>query len=93
MSKSTTLLFALGIGSLLVGCAARQQYVWIAPTGSGLATHQVEAKCDYETTAATQGTDYSLRTSFGQELDRAMRKQSLYEKCMLANGMRKLMLE
>jgi hypothetical protein len=44
------------------------------------------AKCDYETSAATQNTDYGFRTVFGQELDRAMRKRDLVVKCMTAEG-------
>ena len=45
-----------------------------------------KAKCDSETSAATQTTDYGYRTIFGQELDRALRKGELMKKCMLAKG-------
>lgn len=89
MTKLVGLSLALCAGSLLAGCATQPQYTWLPTAGSGVNGAQIEARCDYETSAATQGTDYSFRSSLGQELDRAMRKQSLFEKCMLANGMRK----
>ena len=47
------------------------------------------ATCDYEASAATQSTDYSLGSILGQELDRANRKNDLMFKCMEAKGWKK----
>lgn len=81
-------LIALGaVIASVTGCAStRGEMEWIRVGTGGLELSQAEAKCDYETSAATQATDYSLRTVFGQELDRAMRKRDLQQKCLLANG-------
>lgn len=69
----------------LTGCAFQKV------TFSKMGVTQVEfnrdmATCDYETTAATQSTDPYLRTVVGQELDRALRKNDLIKRCMLAKG-------
>jgi len=82
---NTRLLFCACVISL-VGCAAREPMQWTKVRGDAQDLVQVTARCDYETTAATQGTDYSFRSSFGQELDRAIRKRDLEQRCMLANG-------
>ncbi|WP_295986396.1 hypothetical protein [uncultured Variovorax sp.] len=78
-----------GTAVVLVGCAG-PGYSWVPMPGNSGSLAQSEARCDYETSAATQATDYSLRTSFGQELDRAIRKNDLYEKCMRAQGFQKM---
>lgn len=68
----------------LAGCAPR--YL-LTRDGATLDDYNGDiAKCDYETSAATQGIDPSLRSMFGQELDRANRKNDLMLKCMLARG-------
>lgn len=79
---------SLAIVALLAmfGCAAQPQYQWIHPTADQAQFQKDVAQCDYETSAATQGTDYSYRTIFGQELDRSMRKNDLAVKCMVAKG-------
>lgn len=74
---------------LLAGCAG-PSYTWAPLPGSTVNMSQAEARCDYEATAATQGTNYSMRSSLGQELDREMRKQDLLERCMRANGFQKV---
>lgn len=72
--------------SLLSGCAAPKPVIWNRPGATQAEFNQDAARCDYETSAATQGTDYSFRTIFGQELDRAIRKKDLIGKCMVARG-------
>ena len=74
---------------VLAACAAPQpRWQWVKPGATQAEFDQHRAQCDYETSAATQGTDYTLRTSFGQELDRALRKNDLMVKCMIAKGYR-----
>ena len=70
--------------ALLAGCAPR--YL-LTREGATIDNYNSDiARCDYETSAATQGTDYSYRTILGQEFDRASRKNDLMKKCMLAKG-------
>jgi hypothetical protein len=76
----------LAIAALLAGCAAQPRYAWVHPTGDRAQFDKDTAQCDYETSAATQQTDYSYRSIFGQELDRSMRKNALAEQCMKAKG-------
>lgn len=76
--------------ALLAGCAAPGQFAWVPLPGTTISYDRAEARCDYETSAATQGTDYSYRTSLGRELDRALRKRDLTEKCMRAQGFQKI---
>lgn len=69
---------------VLAGCAPRY---FLTRDGATAENYKNDiATCDYETSAATQGTDPSLRSIFGQELDRANRKNDLMLKCMLAKG-------
>lgn len=70
----------------ITGCVTNPPMEWVQTRGGGMDLDQAIARCDYESSAATQGTDYSLRTSFGQELDRAIRKNNLQRQCMAANG-------
>lgn len=79
---------ALLIATALAGCAAQPKWQWVKPGATQAEFGQHKAQCDYETSAATQGTDYTLATIFGQELDRAMRKNDLFVKCMVAKGYR-----
>lgn len=74
--------------ALLAGCATQPAWQWVKPGATQADFDQHKAQCDYETSAATQATDYTLRTTFGQELDRAMRKDDLMVKCMVAKGYR-----
>lgn len=68
------------------GCASQPSYVWDHPTGDRAQFDRDKAQCEYEATAATQQTDYSYRTGFGQELDRAIRRSDLGVMCMKARG-------
>lgn len=73
----------------LAGCATPQPPMYYTRTSSTPAGADLElarAKCEYESTASTQSTDYGYRSMFGQELDRAMRKGKLMEMCMKAQG-------
>lgn len=72
----------------LAGCATQPAWQWVKPGATQADFDQHKAQCDYETSAATQTTDYSLRSSFGQELDRSMRQRDLMTKCMVAKGYR-----
>lgn len=80
------LILAAGAALTLSACATQQNMEWAKIREGGMDLSQAIARCDYEATAATQGTDYSFRTSLGQELDRAIRKNDLERKCMAANG-------
>lgn len=73
----------------LAGCAGAG-YSWVPMPGNSGSFAQADARCDYETSSSTQGTDYRYRTVFGQELDRALRKSDLYEKCMRVQGFQKV---
>jgi len=73
------------LAASLVGCANRG----VALTKPGASSSDFDAdkaRCDYETTASTQGTNYTYNTMFGQELDRALRKNELMTMCMRAKG-------
>lgn len=72
----------------LAGCATQPRWHWIKDGSTQAEFDQHKAQCDYETSAATQATDYGFRSVFGQELDRAMRKNDLFIKCMVAKGYR-----
>lgn len=83
--RSLTVLSAVLL-AFLTGCAPR--YL-LTREGATLDDYNSDiARCDYETSAATQGTDPGLRTVVGQEFDRASRKNDLMKKCMLARGWR-----
>lgn len=78
----------LAAAGLLAGCAAAPSWQWVKPGATAAEFEQHSAQCDYETDAATQATDYSLRSSFGRELDRSVRTRNLFVKCMVAKGYR-----
>lgn len=87
--KSCCLFTAITIIAVTVtGCASLTpaQYAWNHETKSREMFDKDVAQCDYETSAATQQTDYGYNTIFGQELDRAVRKRNLTEQCMKAKG-------
>jgi hypothetical protein len=85
-------LAALAVAALLAGCSTTQpNWHWIKPGATQAEFDQHKAQCDYETSAATQGTDYGFRTILGQELDRSTRKRDLFMKCMTAKGYRQEM--
>lgn len=76
---------ALLLLAALAGCAA-------SPTvleKPGLTEAEFEADkrfCEFEVMKSTQGTDPTLRTVVGQELDRAMRQRDLMMSCMRMKG-------
>lgn len=72
--------------ALITGCAAQQPLVWDRVWPGDADLSQDLARCDYESTAATQATDYSFRSGLGQELDRAIRKRDLGMLCMKSKG-------
>lgn len=78
--------FAIPLLLLLSSCATQPQFVWDHPTGNQAQFERDRAQCEYETASATQQTDYSYRSVFGQELDRAMRRRDLGVLCMKAKG-------
>ena len=77
--------FAALLLLIAAGCA-QQQYRWEHETADQKQFNRDQSQCEYEATASTQQTDYSYRTGFGQELDRAMRKADLRVLCMKAKG-------
>jgi hypothetical protein len=74
------------------GCAVapQQPITWYKDGASQRDFDQAAAQCEYEVSAATQGTDPTLRTVFGQELDRAQRQRDLGIKCLRAKGFRQM---
>lgn len=81
-------IIAIALTLALSACAAPppMHYVSNSYAAGGISVGQAQDKCNYETSAATQSTDYSYRSMFGQELDRALRKRDLMEMCMKAQG-------
>lgn len=79
-------IMILALGLVLTACATQQRIVWNKPGAVEADYNRDIAQCDYETSASTQGTDYSYRSTLGQEIDRAMRKNDLLKKCMVARG-------
>jgi len=75
------------LAAVLAGCAAQPQKVMLYKDGGTQSEYQQAiAQCDYEVSVATQQTDYSLHSIFGQELDRSIRQRDLGIKCMAAKG-------
>jgi hypothetical protein len=70
----------------LAACAAPPTLHWKYVGKGESDLPQAMAQCDYETSAATQATDYSFRSIIGQEMDRASRKSDLNVRCMGAKG-------
>lgn len=70
----------------LAACAPMQPLMWVKAGATEAEFEQAKAQCVYEVTAATQQTDYGLRTVFGQELDRSIRQRDLAILCMKARG-------
>ena len=74
------------LGVLLIGGCAPTLYT---RPGSSVADFDAQkARCDYETSAATQQVDYGYRTTLGQAFDQALRQHALMKKCLVANGWR-----
>ena len=75
---------------ILAGCAAHppQRVALYKDGGTQDEYRQALAQCEYEVSMATQGTDPSMRSIFGQELDRSIRQRDLAFKCMAARGWR-----
>lgn len=73
---------------ILTGCAAPNRGPWTKEGGTQAEAVATNAQCDYETAAATQGTDPGMRTIFGQEMERAIRKNDLMKLCLTAKGYR-----
>lgn len=75
---------ALVAAITLTGCA-RSVYL-VKPDGNNSAFYVEKAQCEYQANLATQTVDYSLRSDFSREMDRAMRRKDLTLQCMLARG-------
>jgi hypothetical protein len=84
--KTMIRILILALALTLTACATQQPTRWSKPGALEADYNRDVAQCDYETSASTQGTDYSYRTVIGQEIDRAMRKNELLKKCMVARG-------
>lgn len=88
-----TVLLALGLASLLAGCA---QTVWVRPGTTQAEAQLVVDQCDYASEFGTSPTTirYGGRHTFGKDLAASLaeglmdgvRKASLMSKCMRANG-------
>lgn len=68
------------------GCASPEIISWQKAWEHNFPVEQASAKCEYETSSSTQGVTPGLQTQIGIGLDRQLRKNSLFEKCMNANG-------
>lgn len=84
MPPNRAALAGLAVIVAAAGCAPR--YIWIHPSADRAQFDRDKAQCEYEAATATQQTDYSYRTSFGQELDRAVRRGEIGALCMKAKG-------
>lgn len=81
------LAYALTAATILLsGCAAPAIVSWQKSWEHNTQLEQAAAKCEYETSVATQGFMPGYQTLVGVELDRQSRKSALFEKCMNANG-------
>lgn len=87
MNKIIALAAALAV-SVLAGCATPPPVAWHKAGATQEAFDQDFAKCRYEAVAATQTTDTSMRSIFGQELDRAIRQRDLMDLCLQAKEWR-----
>lgn len=68
------------------GCANQPTYYYrMASAGDGDLLKD-QAQCDYETSAATQAPDRSIRSTFAQDMDRGWRQAELMTRCMRAKG-------
>lgn len=68
----------------LTGCAP--QTVWIKQ-GSTEEEFRADAKvCEYEALKAVQSTDPYMKSMFGQELDKSLRRRDVGNACMQAKG-------
>jgi len=76
---------ALIVLLVLCGCAAKP-VIWDKPGGTQAEFDADKRYCEFEVMKATQQTDPTLRTVFGQELDRAMRQRDLTISCMRMKG-------
>lgn len=81
--RSSPLMAVLALA--LPGCA-HQQTMWAKDGATPDQFERDKAQCIYEASAATQQTTPGYRTAFGQELDRAMRRNELAVLCMKARG-------
>ena len=72
--------------TLIGGCAAEPPPVWYKDGATSADFERDKAQCVYEITAATQNTDPTMRTVFGQEMERAQRQKQLAPLCMKAKG-------
>ena len=86
--KTLSFLFAL---LYLSACASN--LVWTKPGFTQAEFGRDKAKCDYETSAATQNIDYTYRTTIGRVLDQAFRKADLMKKCFRARGYYQISVE
>lgn len=78
-------LFFLGV-LVLAGCAAPKPPVWVK-TGPGPAdSRQASAECEYQSAAATQQTDSTMRGGLAAVVDQGMRKDKLMVLCMRSKG-------
>lgn len=70
----------------LAACVTPTPMVWTRPGATEADFERDKNQCIYESSALTQSVDYGYRTIFGQELDRAMRRNELAGLCMKAKG-------
>jgi hypothetical protein len=80
--KTLTVLLVI----LLSGCAVGSpvNYSKSGATNDDFLKDQRE--CKYDAIKSSQGTDNSLSTMVGQEIDRAMRRNTLMKECMSSRG-------
>lgn len=77
--------FFLGV-LVLAGCAAPKPPVWVKTGAGPTDAKQASAECEYQSAAATQQTDSTLRGGLAAEVDRGMRRDKLMVLCMRSKG-------
>ncbi len=72
--------------ALLAGCAPQKPLILDMPGQTQEGYDKDKRECAYDVEKSTQIADPSMRSIFGQELDRALRQRKLMISCMTARG-------
>lgn len=78
-------IFLLGV-LVLTACAAPKPIVWVKPGAAAQEIERARAECEYQTAAATQQADSTLRGGLAAEIDRGIRRDKLMALCMRSKG-------
>ena len=78
-------VFLLGV-LVLTACAAPNPIVWVKPGAAAQEIERARAECEFQSAAATQQNDSTLRGGLAAEIDRGMRRNELMTLCMRSRG-------